>query len=129
MLVTSAFLKQNSAISLEESVLVFILFTTATRKLRVNVSSGEGKAEERGGGGEGGGRKGGRVQHALLLLQGLREDGKTGMSDALAGRGEKGGLGEGGGGGGYNTCCNTGHTKSHCQLPPSPPPPSRCVLH
>ena len=36
MLLTSAFSKQNSAISLEEWVLVFTVFTTATRRLRVN---------------------------------------------------------------------------------------------
>ena len=33
MLLTSAFSKENSAISLEESVLVFRVFTTATRNL------------------------------------------------------------------------------------------------
>ena len=38
MLLTSAFSKQNSAISLEEWVLVLKLFTTATRKLRVKGS-------------------------------------------------------------------------------------------
>ena len=38
MLLTSAFLKDNSAISLEEWVLVFKVFTTATRKLRINLS-------------------------------------------------------------------------------------------
>ena len=37
MLLTSAVLKQNSAISLEEWVLVFKVFTTTTRKLRVKV--------------------------------------------------------------------------------------------
>ena len=37
MLLTSAFSKQNSAISLEEWVLVLKVFTTATRKLGVNV--------------------------------------------------------------------------------------------
>ena len=37
MLLTCAFLKQNSVISLEEWVLVLKLFTAATRKLRVNV--------------------------------------------------------------------------------------------
>ena len=36
MLLTSAFSKQNSAISLEEWVLVSKLFTTATRKLTIN---------------------------------------------------------------------------------------------
>ena len=40
MLLTSSFSKQNSAISLEEWVLVFILFTTATRKLRVKERRG-----------------------------------------------------------------------------------------
>ena len=35
MLLTFAFFKENSAISLEECVLVFKVFTTATRKLRV----------------------------------------------------------------------------------------------
>ena len=35
MLLTSAFSKENSAVSLEEWVLVFKVFTTATRKLRV----------------------------------------------------------------------------------------------
>ena len=35
MLLTTAFLKQNSAISLEEWLLVFMLSTTATRKLTV----------------------------------------------------------------------------------------------
>ena len=35
MLLTSAFSKENSAIYLEEWVLVFKVFTTATRKLRV----------------------------------------------------------------------------------------------
>ena len=35
MLLTPAVLKQNSAISLEEWVLVFKVFTTATRQLRV----------------------------------------------------------------------------------------------
>ena len=37
MLLTSAFLKEISAVSLEEWVLVFKVFTTATNKLRVNV--------------------------------------------------------------------------------------------
>ena len=36
MLLTSVILKQNSAISLEECVLVFKVFTTATRKLGVS---------------------------------------------------------------------------------------------
>ena len=36
MPLTSAFSKENSVISLEEWVLVFKVFTTATRKLRVN---------------------------------------------------------------------------------------------
>ena len=35
MLLTSAFSKENSAISLEEWVLVLKVFTTATRRLRV----------------------------------------------------------------------------------------------
>ena len=35
MLLTYAFSKENSAISLEEWVLVFKVFTTATRRLRV----------------------------------------------------------------------------------------------
>ena len=35
MLLTSAFSKQNSAISLKECVSVFEMFNTATRKLRV----------------------------------------------------------------------------------------------
>ena len=35
MLLTSAFWKQNSVISLEEWVLVLKLFTTATMKLKV----------------------------------------------------------------------------------------------
>ena len=39
MLLTSAFLKENSAISLEEWVLVFKLFTTDTRNLRVKCES------------------------------------------------------------------------------------------
>ena len=39
MLLTSAFLKENSAISLEECVLVFTVFTTATRKLKVNLGA------------------------------------------------------------------------------------------
>ena len=38
MLITSAFTKENSAICLEEWVLVFKVFTTATRRLRVNYS-------------------------------------------------------------------------------------------
>ena len=37
MLLTSAFSKQNSVISLEEWVLVFKLFTTTIRKLRVKL--------------------------------------------------------------------------------------------
>ena len=36
MLLTTAFSKENSAITLEVWVLVFKVFTTATRKLRVN---------------------------------------------------------------------------------------------
>ena len=36
MLLTSAFLKENSAVSLEECVLVFKMFTTATWKSRVD---------------------------------------------------------------------------------------------
>ena len=36
MLLPSAFSKENSAISLDEWVLVFKVFTTASRKLRVN---------------------------------------------------------------------------------------------
>ena len=36
MLLTSAFSRKNSVISFEEWALVFKLFTTATRKLRVN---------------------------------------------------------------------------------------------
>ena len=39
MLLTSAFSQQNSAISVEQSVLVFVLFTTTTRKLRVDVNA------------------------------------------------------------------------------------------
>ena len=35
MLLSSAFSKENSAISVEEWVLVFKVFTTATRKFRV----------------------------------------------------------------------------------------------
>ena len=34
-LLTSAFLKENSAITIEECVLMFKVFTTATRKLEV----------------------------------------------------------------------------------------------
>ena len=37
MLLVSTFSKQNSVISLEESVLVLELFTTATMKLRVKM--------------------------------------------------------------------------------------------
>ena len=37
MLLISAFSKENSAISLEEFVLVFTVFTTATRTLRVKL--------------------------------------------------------------------------------------------
>ena len=39
MLLTSAFLKENSAISFEECVLMFKVFTTATRRLRVNLTA------------------------------------------------------------------------------------------
>ena len=41
MLFTCAFSKQNSVISLEECVLVFKVFTTATRKLKVKEYLGE----------------------------------------------------------------------------------------
>ena len=46
MLLTSAFSKENSAISLEEWVLVFKVFTLATRKLRVNLEDKEPHLDE-----------------------------------------------------------------------------------
>ena len=44
MLLTSIFSKQNSAISLKKCVLVFKVFTTATRMLKVNIQEKEGSA-------------------------------------------------------------------------------------
>ena len=41
MLLASAFSKQNSAISFEESVLVFILFTTSTRLIDARQAAGD----------------------------------------------------------------------------------------
>ena len=54
MLLVSAFSKENSPISLKEWVLVFKVFTTATRKLGVKVGGGVCVCVWRGVGGGGG---------------------------------------------------------------------------